>query len=218
MNEKGEKLYEGHNGKTTTQAISGGKNNPVKLAEGLDSLTRTTSFGFGADSDSQRSQTKSGINTTHLHIRDEQGLVEKTGKTVEQVKTEIKTGIATDNAERRSGKLENRFDKDELQKELDYQVKVTQEFDKNRKEVIGYIYSKAGDARAEAAEIRRTTEKDISPTGFNLHHCWMAYLASPSKERSLLIARDCNWIKVFSLSPRIFNDFGLFGNIRPLFS
>ncbi|SUU37209.1 Uncharacterised protein [Actinobacillus seminis] len=74
--------------------------------------------------------------------------------------------MTTDNAETRSGKLENKFDKDELQNELDYQVKVTQEFDKNRKEVIGYIYSKAEDARAEATEIRRTTEID-GKTGYN---------------------------------------------------
>ena len=40
----------------------------------------------------------------------------------------MKTDVTIETTESRSGKLENRFDKDKLQKELDYQVKVTQEF------------------------------------------------------------------------------------------
>ncbi|WP_406812368.1 hemagglutinin repeat-containing protein [Histophilus somni] len=167
VNDKGEKLYIDSQGKQTTASRdSAGNANQAKLAKGLDSLTGTTSFGFGSDRDHQRSETKSGINTTNIAIRDEQGQLKKTTKTVEQIAAEVKTNMTTDNAESRSGKLENKFDKDELQNELDYQVKVTQEFDKNRKEVIGYIYSKAEDARAEAAEIRRKTEID-GKTGYN---------------------------------------------------
>jgi hypothetical protein len=37
----------------------------------------------------------------------------------------VKTDVTIETTESRSGKLENRFDKDKLQKELDYQVKVT---------------------------------------------------------------------------------------------
>lgn len=78
----------------------------------------------------------------------------------------MKTDLSTDNAHNYSGRLENRFNKDELQKELDYQVKVTQEFDQNRKMVTGYIYNKAEEKRAEAAKIRKTTEID-GKTGYN---------------------------------------------------
>ena len=42
--------------------------------------------------------------------------MEKTGKTAEQIKAAVKTDITTETAESRSGKLENRFDKDKLQK------------------------------------------------------------------------------------------------------
>ncbi|QEH09322.1 hypothetical protein FWK45_02350 [Histophilus somni] len=85
-------------------------------------------IGFGYDKDSQSSLTKSGINTQNLIIRDEQGQLAKTGKTVEQIKTEIKTDITTDNAETRSGKLENKFDKEALSKELAIQQDVTKNF------------------------------------------------------------------------------------------
>ncbi|MFZ7296614.1 hypothetical protein ACLSZN_10300 [Avibacterium avium] len=72
--------------------------------------------------------TKSGINTTNLHIRDEQSQFAKTGKTVETTRGEISTSITTDSAEQHTGKLAQNFDKARLQKELDLQREVTKNF------------------------------------------------------------------------------------------
>ena len=86
------------------------------LASGAESLQAGVNVGYGSDSDSQSSQTKAGINTKNLTVRNEQAQIEKTGKTAEQIKAAVKTDITTETAESRSGKLENRFDKDKLQK------------------------------------------------------------------------------------------------------
>ncbi|WP_239384669.1 VENN motif pre-toxin domain-containing protein [Mannheimia massilioguelmaensis] len=128
MNEKGEKLYINQNGEETTKAETDGNANKAKLASGWASLQTDLNVGFGSDEDSQSSQTISGINTKNITIRDEQGKLDRTGKTAEQIKAEVKTDITTDTAESRSGKLENKFDKKKVQNELDYQVKVIQEF------------------------------------------------------------------------------------------
>ncbi|MFA9500271.1 hemagglutinin repeat-containing protein, partial [Mannheimia sp. E30BD] len=98
------------------------------LAKGVASLQTGLNVGYGSDKGSQSSQTTSGINTQNLIIRDEQAQLDKTGKTTAQIKEEVKTDITTDSAESHSGKLENRFDKDKLQKELDYQVKALSDF------------------------------------------------------------------------------------------
>lgn len=83
-------------------------------------------MGYGSDSDSQSSQTQAGINTKNLTVRNEQAQIKKTGKMAEQIKAAVKTDITTETAKSHSGKLANRFDKNKLQKELDYQVKATQ--------------------------------------------------------------------------------------------
>ncbi|WP_273404147.1 hemagglutinin repeat-containing protein [Actinobacillus porcinus] len=134
VNDKGEKIYLGHNGKETLEAKTNGKANKAKPESGLDSLTGNISFGFGSDKDSQHSQTKSGINTTNIEIRDEQAQISKTGKSVENILEEVKTDITTENAEKYSGKLENRFDKDKILKEIQLQVDVTKGFIDNAQE------------------------------------------------------------------------------------
>ncbi|MFU2127761.1 hemagglutinin repeat-containing protein, partial [Gallibacterium anatis] len=97
VNDKGEKLYIDSQGKQTTASRdSSGNANQAKLAEGFDSLTGGMSFGFGYDKENQSSLTKSGINTSNLHIRDEQAKLAKTGKTVETTRGEISTDITTD--------------------------------------------------------------------------------------------------------------------------
>ncbi|WP_406812666.1 hemagglutinin repeat-containing protein [Histophilus somni] len=118
-------------------------------------------IGLGYDKDSQSSLTKSGINTQNLIIRDEQGQLAKMGKTVEQIKTEIKTDITTDNAESRSGKLENKFDKEKVLKELNIQVKVTQEFRKNAFSTIdAYVLPKQAELREKIKAAQTEEEKD----------------------------------------------------------
>lgn len=112
--------------------------------------------GLGADKDSQRSQTVSGINTANLTIRDEKGQQEKTGKTATEIKAEVKTEMTTDTAAAHSGKLESRFDKNQLQKELDYQVKATSEFQSITKPAIDEVMaSHATSKRKEADDLEK---------------------------------------------------------------
>ncbi|MFU2083338.1 hemagglutinin repeat-containing protein, partial [Gallibacterium anatis] len=156
VNDKGEKLYIDSQGKQTTASRdSAGNTNQAKLAEGLDSLTGGMSFGFGSDKESQASLTKSGINTTNLHIRDEQAQLAKTGKTVAAMKGEISTSITTDSAELHTGKLAQNFDKERLQKELDLQRDVTQDFDRNRQDVKNELYAIVDKKRENATQIRK---------------------------------------------------------------
>ncbi|MFZ7230640.1 hypothetical protein ACLSZN_09440 [Avibacterium avium] len=85
-------------------------------------------ISFGYDKDSQSSLTKSGINTTNLHIRDEKAQQSLTGKSVAETLKEIKTAITTENAKANAGTLTNNFDKDKLQKELAIQQNATKNF------------------------------------------------------------------------------------------
>ena len=66
--------------------------------------------------------TKSGINTQNIEIRNENAQQALTGQSITETLAAIKTNISTDNAESQSGKLENRFDKECLTKELNIQV------------------------------------------------------------------------------------------------
>ncbi|STO59563.1 adhesin [Canicola haemoglobinophilus] len=135
VNDKGEKLYTNSQGEQTTQAKGqDGKANKPILETGLDSLTGSVSAGFGSDKESQHSQTQSGIGTANIHIRDEKSQFEKTGKTVEQTLSEIKTDTTTETAESRSGKLENTFDKEKVMKEIQVQISTTKDFLDNAQE------------------------------------------------------------------------------------
>nr|WP_314977210.1 hemagglutinin repeat-containing protein [uncultured Haemophilus sp.] len=86
------------------------------------------SVGYGRESDNQNSVTKSGINTQNIEIRNENAQQALTGQSITETLAAIKTNISTDNAESQSGKLENRFDKNALQKELNIQVEATKGF------------------------------------------------------------------------------------------
>ncbi|MGX2951514.1 hemagglutinin repeat-containing protein, partial [Ursidibacter sp. B-7004-1] len=128
----------------------------TQLATGKASLQLGANIGIGSDKDSQRSQTLSGINTSNLTIRDEKAQLEKTGKTATEARAEIKTDTTLETAEAHSGKLESRFDKDKLQKELAYQVKVTREFQTITKPGIdSFVANQAENKRKEADELEK---------------------------------------------------------------
>jgi hypothetical protein len=91
----------------------------------------TKSIGYGSDSAHDSGTTRSGINTSNITITDAAGQA-ATGKTVEQILADIKTDTVTNTVALNSGSIANNFDKEAVQKELDLQVKVTQEFDRNR--------------------------------------------------------------------------------------
>ena len=161
VNEQGDKLYiDSQGNQTTASRDSSGKANQIKLAEGLDSLTGGMSLGFGYEKEKQSSVTKSGINTTNLHIRDEKAQQSLTGKSVEETLKDIKTDITTQSAEQQSGKLENHFDKEKVLKELNIQVKVTKEFRQNAFSTIdAYVLPKQAELRKQVKEAKTEEEK-----------------------------------------------------------
>ena len=161
-NAEGQPLYRDANGKETTVKTD----NPI-LAAGWDSVETTHSVGFGYDKDSQSSTTKSGINTKNIEIRDTSTQESLTGKAVNETISAIKTDITLDSAQSQSGKLENRFNKDDVQKEIDLQRNVTQKFDQTRQDVKQELYNIADKKRAEAVEIRKNTRGEDGKTGYN---------------------------------------------------
>ena len=127
---------------------------------------------YSKDSDSQSSTTKSGINTQNIIIKDEAEQLKRTGKTVQEEIAAIKTDINTDNAESQSGKLENRFDKNALQKELNVQVEATKGFVQTASAAGNAIANKLGEeAVAKQREAQAAQEAADR-----------AYKANPSKE------------------------------------
>ena len=85
-------------------------------------------IGYGHDSDKQHSITKSGINTANITIRDTAKQKALTGKTVEETIQAVKTDITLENHQNLSGRLDNNFDANRVQNEIDLQVEVTKEF------------------------------------------------------------------------------------------
>ena len=118
---------------------------------------------YGKCSDSQSSTTKSGINTQNIIIKDEAEQLKRTGKTVQEEIAAIKTDITTESAQSQSGKLENRFNKDDVQKELDFQREVTEKFGPNVVEAGSLLANKFGEEakakRHEAAIALEEAEK-----------------------------------------------------------
>ena len=160
----GNLLYTDKNGNTTVNSKGvNGQENTKKLAEGKESLQFSYGMGYGKDSDSQSSTTKSGINTQNIMIKDEAEQLKRTGKTVQEEIAAIKTDITTESAQSQSGKLENRFNKDDVQKELDFQREVTEKFGQNVVEAGSLLANKFGEEakakRHEAAIALEEAEK-----------------------------------------------------------
>lgn len=130
------------------------------------------SVGYGRESDNQNSVTKSGINTQNIEIRNENAQQALTGQSITETLAAIKTDISTDNAESQSGKLENRFDKNALQKELNIQVEATKGFVQTASAAGNAIANKLGEeAVAKQREAQAAQEAADR-----------AYKANPSKE------------------------------------
>ena len=128
--------------------------------------------GYGRESDNQDSVTKSGINTQNIEIRNENAQQARTGKSITETLAAIKTDISTDNAESQSGKLENRFDKNALQKELNIQVETTKGFVQTASAAGNAIANKLGE-EAVAKQREAQAAQEVADR---------AYKANPSKE------------------------------------
>uniref|UniRef100_UPI001F14C0A9 VENN motif pre-toxin domain-containing protein n=1 Tax=Neisseria yangbaofengii TaxID=2709396 RepID=UPI001F14C0A9 len=112
----------------------------VATKNGIDS-----SIGYGSDGGSQSSVTRSGIGTRNIIIGNDTDGTQAAA---------VYTGTRTETAEQNSGRLNNIFDKERVQSEIDLQRKVSQEFSKNVQEVRTEINHKAEGykALAKAAE------------------------------------------------------------------
>ena len=128
--------------------------------------------GYGRESDNQDSVTKSGINTQNIEIRNENAQQARTGKSITETLAAIKTDISTDNAESQSGKLENRFDKNALQKELNVQVEATKGFVQTASAAGNAIANKLGEEAVAKQREAQAAQEDAD----------RAYKANPSKE------------------------------------
>ena len=127
---------------------------------------------YSKGSDSQSSTIKSGINTQNIEIRNENAQQARTGKSINETLAAIKTDINTDNAESQSGKLENRFDKNALQKELNVQVEATKGFVQTASAAGNAIANKLGE-EAVAKQREAQAAQEVADR---------AYKANPSKE------------------------------------
>ena len=89
----------GQNAAVTTVNQDGRKTTEIQ-----GKMSGDVSVGIGHDSEHDSSVTQSGINTANINIRDENLQFEKTGKTVETTKAEVKTDITTESTVENSGK------------------------------------------------------------------------------------------------------------------
>ncbi|WP_421522786.1 hemagglutinin repeat-containing protein [Neisseria yangbaofengii] len=112
----------------------------VAAKNGIDS-----SIGYGSDGGSQSSVTKSGIGTRNIIIGNDTDGTQAAA---------AYTATRSETAEQNSGRLNNIFDKERVQSEIDLQRKVSQEFSKNVQEARTEINRKAEGykALAKAAE------------------------------------------------------------------
>ena len=114
--------------------------------------------GYGSDSDRQESITRSGINTRNLQITDEAGQIRQTGLTAEETRAQVSTGTTTESARADAGSLHNRFDKEQVQRELDTQTEVTQTFSHTRQQIWSAAATKAQAHREEAENLTRSAD------------------------------------------------------------
>ena len=131
-----------------------------------DKTGMSSTMGYGKESDKQHSTTFAGINTANITIRDNEKQQQITGRTAEETKQAVKTDLTVENYAEHSGGLKNNFDKDKVQNEIDLQVKVTQEFDGNRKALRAEINKAADEKRKKAKDIRKENYID-GKNGYN---------------------------------------------------
>jgi hypothetical protein len=109
------------------------------LQTGKASLTATGNTGYGRDAEEDESVTRSGINTRNITLTDEEGQKARTGKTAEETIASLHTSTTTQTAEQNSGYLENNFDRERVEDEINLQVEVTQQFSQNVRKVQGHL-------------------------------------------------------------------------------
>nr|WP_218966490.1 hemagglutinin repeat-containing protein [Snodgrassella alvi] len=124
------------------------------------------SFGFGQDSGHTSGDTYSGINTANILITNATEQQQRTGKTAAATIAAIHTDVNSENYAKNAGYLVNNFDKIKVQKELDLQREVTQEFDQNRHDLRDILHAVADNKRQNAEDIRKKNYID-GKNGYN---------------------------------------------------
>ncbi|OBX05898.1 hypothetical protein QV08_11580, partial [Gallibacterium salpingitidis] len=162
-NKKGEPLFIDKSGKETTAShTAAGEANQVKLATGRDSFTSKTTVGLGKDKEQQSSTIIAGVGTANMIIRDPEAQLNKTGLSVNDTITKVQTTLTTDEVEKNSSKLTNHFDQEKVLKELNVQVKVTQDFRKNAFSTIdNYVLQKQAELRKQIKAAKTEEEKTV---------------------------------------------------------
>ena len=130
-------------GKTLGQSAQN-KPQDKHLTSVADKNGASSSVGYGSDSDSQSSITKSGINTRNIILTDEAGQLAKTGYGTDKAAQLAYTDIRTEDAGQQSGSLKNRFDADKVQSELDLQRNVSQQFAPVAAQTVAWTADKLG--------------------------------------------------------------------------
>ncbi|MBJ7310540.1 hypothetical protein H7U20_10065, partial [Rugamonas sp. CCM 8940] len=116
--------------------------------------------GFGSDSGSQSSVTRSGISGGVILITD-QARQAASGKDVAAVLAGIATDVTTENAASQSGVLAKDWDAKQLQKEVDAQIAITQEFSRQAPKQI----AKFADEQRAAILAQGGTEEEANKWG-----------------------------------------------------
>ena len=148
------------------------------------SKSMQASMGFGSESSNESSVTKSGINTANITITRPEAQQALTGQSVAETIVAINTPLTSDAALAYSG-LQNTFDKDEVQKEIDLQREVSQDFSKNSQEASAELKKRIAqnDALFKAGQISEQ-ERDTRNASLR-NYAWIletaaAGLATPS--------------------------------------
>ena len=151
------------------QTLGQGEQNNLQeshLKTVADKNGTSSSVGYGNDSDSQSSVTRSGINTQNISITDEDKQIQLTGKTAEESKAQIHTDTTTETAQELSGSLKNIFNQAAVQSELDLQVQVTKEFGTVAPNLVANASEKLGNVSEyeTVALIKANAEKKLAQT------------------------------------------------------
>ncbi|VEG13331.1 hemagglutinin repeat-containing protein [Moraxella cuniculi] len=123
----------------------------------------SNSIGLGSDSGNQVSVTKGGIYTKNVVITDTANQIQVAGKSAQDVISNAKIEYSTDDFANNNwqaiGSLTNNFDADKVLKELNIQVKATQDFRENS---FGVITEYADKKQANLREqIKQTTDETL---------------------------------------------------------
>ncbi len=142
-------------GSISGETLGQKQNSRLQTVAGKNSIGST--IGYGRDGDSQSSATRSGIGTRNIVIAND-----TTGEQAAAVYTDTRS----ETAEQNSGRLNNAFDKDRVQKELDIQREVTQQFGQNAAQGVAQLSDYLGNTQdfQRAEMLKSAIESELAAT------------------------------------------------------